>query len=85
MFWACKTSFEKLFSRALRFCKHIEVFPLKKSKKNQSEDRLLLTIFIDFENSLFSGHSDRSSYNDIQFFKIWNKLFSNSVFLCKRF
>ena len=38
-FWACKTSFEKLFSRASRFWKNIRGVSLKKSEKNSSEDR----------------------------------------------
>ena len=44
-FWACKTSFEKLVSRALRFCKNIWGVPLQNSKKNRSEDRRFFDVF----------------------------------------
>ena len=44
-FWTCKNSFEKLFARALRFCKNIWGVPLKKSKKKRSEDRSFLAFF----------------------------------------
>ena len=38
-FWACKTSFEKLTSRAFRCQKVLVGFWLRKSKKNRPEDR----------------------------------------------
>ena len=44
----------KLIQRAFRIC-DIGGVPLKKSMKNCLKDRLILTIFNDFENCLFSG------------------------------
>ena len=44
-FWACKTSFEKLVSRALRFLKNIGGVQWKNSEKNSSEERSFLDHF----------------------------------------
>ena len=67
-FWACKTSFGKLVSGALRSLKNNKGVPLKKSEKNSFEDRSI------FDDLKIFEHENlwRMAMN---FFETWLKFF----------
>ena len=58
-FWACKTSFENLISRAFRCKKDLGRFSLRKSKKNGSEESPFLDDFYQWFWCIFYASENR--------------------------